>query len=421
MSSINHRGHPFTGRGRGDIWASSQAPGVGQGRAWTAYAVRCELIRRKTSARPLVSRLEVKRRGSLQGLRGKAPFCYRSGKTQEGTARVKGNPYSKHMLFCEFIILFRISSMENSKRRKRSKPPKGTLEETFSIRSRRGKRKAERFKPAYKKKKISKQLKEKQENQLVKERRGKKYAAEKKIKESIKDRKSSETMQNELEFTKDHMSNDLEAKEIQDTSTTELFSRKINHTGELLKADEKEHVEATVCRQPDSGSQSGRVTRQTRAVRFVGHVKPVAYDLDVTDTESGAEEENCSAEGDEPSVSSAGAGEKCRHPVSKAMQVLPQEPYILLHLAHEGRAAGLVCERELLKRCSITFDPETRSDKLLECIAQSEMSTFLGDESCKSWFNLNNCIFNTGKMIIAPKKKSQRRILLLDILVTATP
>ncbi|XP_056428762.1 uncharacterized protein LOC130368702 isoform X4 [Hyla sarda] len=356
MSSINHRGHPFTGRGRGDIWASSQAPGVGQGRAWTAYAVRCELIRRKTSARPLVSRLEVKRRGSLQGLRGKAPFCYRSGKTQEGTARVKGNPYSKHMLFCEFIILFRISSMENSKRRKRSKPPKGTLEETFSIRSRRGKRKAERFKPAYKKKKISKQLKEKQENQLVKERRGKKYAAEKKIKESIKDRKSSETMQNELEFTKDHMSNDLEAKEIQDTSTTELFSRKINHTGELLKADEKEHVEATVCRQPDSGSQSGRVTRQTRAVRFVGHVKPVAYDLDVT-------------------------------------------------------------ERELLKRCSITFDPETRSDKLLECIAQSEMSTFLGDESCKSWFNLNNCIFNTGKMIIAPKKKSQRRILLLDILI----
>ncbi|XP_056424857.1 centromere protein C-like isoform X2 [Hyla sarda] len=311
------------------------------------------------------------------------------------------------------LTMQRTQLIQRKSPRKKSQPAKEDfwkLDETFSIRHRPGKHKAKRA--ACKKKKVSKQLEEQQKNMLVEEKMGGKYAAEKKIQESNKQRKSS---------TKDHMSNVLEAKEEQDTSTTKRSPRKRNNTGELLKADEKEHVEETVSNQPDSGRkqnaklrnnhppysadhdkeesvfQSGPVTRQTRAVRLVGPVKPIAYDLDVPDKEA----------------ESSTGGPKTDSHISGKKQVIVErfvggpktDPQIL------------EAQRELLKRCSIVFDPDTKSDALIECVAQSEMSTFLGDESCKYWSNFNNSIFSTGKMIIAPKRKSERCIFLSDIVV----
>ncbi|XP_040273984.1 uncharacterized protein LOC120989755 isoform X3 [Bufo bufo] len=291
----------------------------------------------------------------------------------------------------------------------------GDLDETFNITGRKGKGQI-KAKAATKRTKKSKQSEANRGEHNVQEKK-KRNAPEKKAQKSSKQGRLSKAG-NRSQSVKDLISNDLEPEEILEISTIKYASGKRTHNGEMVKADVKKNVEATVSRQSHSESseidtceapdtvtdvdhqtkkriakmknvstpcpadnteesvfQSGPVLRQ-RAVLSAESMKPLPCDLDSTDSESEGEQQ-ISAEDDKLNVNS----------------------------------------EEFLKRYSIVFDPDTGSDALVECIAHGDRSKFVGNDNYTYWDSFKNEFFTTGKLIMAPRKKSRMHIFKSKIMV----
>ncbi|XP_073398664.1 centromere protein C isoform X2 [Dendrobates tinctorius] len=122
----------------------------------------------------------------------------------------------------------------------------------------------------------------------------------------------------------------------------------------------------------ESVFKSGPVVRQ-RALRSTAAIKPVACDLDPLESED-------------------------------------QEKHVSFEVYNDAAIFSSEKYKELFARCSIVFDPETRSDVLVDCISQGEESAFFGGDGYTSWNSFKNRLFNTGKLIIAPKKFTTVRV-----------
>ncbi|XP_069599225.1 centromere protein C isoform X3 [Ranitomeya imitator] len=224
------------------------------------------------------------------------------------------------------------------------------LDTTFNILSRKGKGKAKSTKPAKKAKK-SKSSGKKLEHQVRK----------KKTKNNVVKNKHlySQSQNGRLKID----DRDKQAAETEEDLLPRKRKAKIKHISTPCHAEHSNE---------ESVFQSGPVIRQ-RALRSTAAIKPVACDLD-------------------------------------SLESVDQEKHGSFEVDNDAATFCSEKHKELLARCSIVFDPETRSDVLVDCVSQGEKSEFFGGDACTSWNSFNNRLFNTGKLIIAPKKFTTMRI-----------
>ncbi|XP_075717723.1 centromere protein C isoform X2 [Rhinoderma darwinii] len=146
--------------------------------------------------------------------------------------------------------------------------------------------------------------------------------------------------------------------------------------------------------------QSGPVKRQ-RAVQFPRRVKSLACDLDFP-----AKDEHVTTE-DEEDESIVSSNVEFG---GEVQDLTPEDKEGEIHVSSAEK-------EELLKRHTIVFDPDSQSNVLVECVAQSENSKFIGSDYCTTWNSFSNNIFTTGKLIIAPQKKTKRSIVVSEIVI----
>ncbi|KAM3940326.1 centromere protein C isoform 2-T2 [Leptodactylus fuscus] len=334
----------------------------------------------------------------------------------------------------------------------------GYLDNTFDLKLRKGKLIVEPTGAARNTKKLKPQEK-KQENNIDTRRKranvaDKKGVAVKKAKKTDKHGKSSES-RNKLESAKDSVSSDLEMEEVLETSVTKRASSKTSPNIETVETEENtlykqphhESSEINNGENPQTGTdtgfqskkrkakmknintpcpadhnkeysafESGPVTRQ-RSIAFGGPMKPLICDLGSADIES--EEEEISNEVDE--VISSDLESEEEEISSEVDEVISsgKEKNDGQHFTDGSKTRAQISEEheEFLKRYSVVFDPDTRSDVLVECIAQSENSEFVGSDYFTYWHSFNNDVFSSGKLIIAPRKKIDRQIFITSIMI----
>ncbi|XP_073493143.1 centromere protein C isoform X2 [Phyllobates terribilis] len=149
-------------------------------------------------------------------------------------------------------------------------------------------------------------------------------------------------------------------------------------------------------RNKESVFQSEPVIRQ-RTLLSTAAIKPVACDLD-----------SLESEGLEKHVSYEIDNDAAFNIFSSGLEAEAEEQ----HNSPEDHKSIVYSEKhkELFEHYLIVFDPDTQSDVLVDCISQGEKSEFFCDDACTSWYSFNNSLFNTGKLIIAPKKFTTIRI-----------
>ncbi|KAG9467526.1 hypothetical protein GDO78_014788 [Eleutherodactylus coqui] len=258
-----------------------------------------------------------------------------------------------------------MQTIRSSPRRKSDWIIADDLEETFNIRIRKGKAAA--------KKTRSKPAEEKQEEHLVKRKKTQKNVARKKSErqKSNKQRKSSKP-RNEVEPAEACMSGEILEK---------CASR---------EEGMKENIEATLGGQFHNGNLEIDNCEEEQTGTDVYLPKKRKSKMKNINTPCPADHSN------EDSVFQSG-------PVTRQKAISFAEPVEPLAINLDY----LEKHEELLKRYLIVFDPDTKSDALLECIAQSDSSKFVGNDCCSYWNSFNNGIFTTGRLRIAPKRKSE--------------
>ncbi|XP_077131123.1 centromere protein C isoform X2 [Ranitomeya variabilis] len=246
------------------------------------------------------------------------------------------------------------------------------LDTKCNILSRKGKGKAKSTKPAKKTKK-SKSSEKKLEHQV----------REKKTKNNVVKKKHlySRSQNGRLKID----DRDKQAAETEEDLLPRKRKAKIKHISTPCHAEHSNE---------ESVFQSGPVIRR-RALRSTVAIKPVACDLDSLESEDQEKHGSFEVDNDAAFFSS---------------ESVDQEKHESFEVDNDAAIFCSEKHKELFARYSIVFDPETQSDVLVDCVSQGEKSEFFGGDACTSWNSFNNHLFNTGKLIIAPKKFTTMRI-----------
>ncbi|XP_071971073.1 centromere protein C isoform X6 [Engystomops pustulosus] len=322
----------------------------------------------------------------------------------------------------------------------------GDLDEKFSIQLRKGKSNVKST-DAVKNTKKSKQTEKKLEEGLEKEEKTKMNVAEMKTKKPSKLVKSSKA-NHKPESMRDYIPNDLEDEKILEASTTtrallkrackievktDLKKRKERNVNgkplhqslynensdeaqtkidESLQSKKNAKMKSISTPCPSANNEEGSVFEsgpaRQRALPLSEMAKAIICGLSFAELESGDNEilvydDGCDE--DEPSFSS--------EMESSDKEVSNDED------GDEDDTLSVISdkEEELLKLYSIVFDPDTMSDALVDCIAPSARSKFVGTDHCTNWHSFDNSIFTTGKLIIAPKKRSIMDVFRSSIMI----
>ncbi|KAM4052613.1 centromere protein C isoform 1-T1 [Anomaloglossus baeobatrachus] len=211
-----------------------------------------------------------------------------------------------------------------------------------------------------------------------------------KLEEKVKGKKTKNNVAGKKNLCSQSESGTLEVADCSSQSSEtddrlQLRKRKvkIKHSNTPCPADD--HNEESVF-------QSGPVLRE-RTRRFTAALRPIACHLESLDFEDQDKQDSTVVDSDAAVLSSVSEGPE-HHIIS----------------AEDDESIVYSKHKEFFPRYSLAFDPDTESDVLVDCISHGEKGTFLGDDACRSWNSFNNNVFNTGKLIIAPKKFTERHI-----------
>ncbi|XP_063775984.1 centromere protein C isoform X3 [Pseudophryne corroboree] len=73
-------------------------------------------------------------------------------------------------------------------------------------------------------------------------------------------------------------------------------------------------------------------------------------------------------------------------------------------------------EEDTLDVIPVVWDPDSKSDAVVDCIHPTERSKFIGNEHFKIWTSYEHNMFTTGKLKLAPLKKKMNTASMFDII-----